>query len=69
MILSFTRWCIAPDMEFARGDAGAMRRVTSRTPTRNPVAYKNIIGTILVRRTPFLPEEAEALVQAAKDRE
>ncbi|MBI5486745.1 MAG: hypothetical protein HY905_05395 [Deltaproteobacteria bacterium] len=71
-ILSFTRWCIAPDMECLRVVTlarEALRRVgVPNADAHVFVAYKNIIGTILVRRTPFPPEEADALVAAANDR-
>jgi hypothetical protein len=71
-ILSFTRWCIPPDMECIRVVTlarEALRRAGIPNADRHVfMAWKNTIGTVLVRRTPFPQEEVDGLLQGAETR-
>lgn len=71
-IVSFTRWCIPPDMECIRVITLA-REALRRAGVADAgdhvfAAWKSTIGTVLVRRTPFPPEEVEALLGATEER-
>lgn len=71
-ILSVTRWCIPPDMECIRVVTiarEALRRIGVEDARGHVfMASQAVQGTVLVRRTPFPPEEVEALA-AACDRD
>ncbi|MBN1774442.1 MAG: hypothetical protein JXB32_24495 [Deltaproteobacteria bacterium] len=71
-IVSFTRWCIPPDMECVRVVTlarEALRRAGVPDAGRHVfAAWKNTVGTVLVRRTPFPPVEVEELLRAADER-